>query len=268
MLLVSDIHFGSNRSEDVNAFLKDARDPEINPERIVIIAGDITQRAREEEFREADRFIENLFQHGLMVIYTPGNHDFGDWIGEYLKTNKKARERTRSLLRSVLSQKEVVAADDFDYICKVGKEVFVVLRSTHRGEIDKFGIFGNNRISSKQIKRAHSRLSAVDTGDCRLHLITHRSLWRESGDRHSGMVKRRRLEESFIGHFGFHSMIHGHNHRFVFARTSTPKLGIPIIRLGLPTLSTRTNKWQTGYVRWDFPYDRSPWLIVRRDRGK
>ena len=267
MLLVSDIHFGSNIEEDVQAFLKDAEDPAINPEGIVVIAGDITQTAKDEEFRQAEGFIHKLIQADLKLVYTPGNHDFGDWIGEYLRTNKRAREWTTVLLRPIFSQKEAVATADYDSILKIGSNIFVVLRSTHRGEVEKFGFLGFNRITGKQIEWAHSQLSAMDIDGCKLHLVTHRSIWRESGDRHSGMIKRRRLEDSLLKHFSLHTFIHGHNHRFVFAHTSTPKLGIPILRLALPTLSTRNKNWQAGYVRWNAPYERPPKLIERWPSG-
>ncbi len=262
MMLVSDIHFGTNRAEDVEAFLRDATDPQVNPERIVIIAGDITERASKKEFQSAERFLRRLIQCGLKIVYTPGNHDLGGWLGEYIRVDRKAREWTRTLLGPVFAQKEVVATNDYDSILRFGNDIFVVLRSTHRGEMETFGLIGINRITRKKVAWACAGLAGLDVGGCRLHLVTHRSLWRESGDRHSGMRKRRRLEESLLRPFGFHSFIHGHNHRFIFAHTSTPGLGIPLIRLALPTLSTRNHHWQAGYVRWDFPYDRTPRLIT------
>jgi len=265
MLLVSDIHFGTTRAGDVDAFLRDATDPGINPERIVVIAGDITERATKGEFEKAERFLEQLIRSGAKVIYTPGNHDLGGWVGEYVRADRKAREWTRGLLGPVFSQKEVAAASDYDSILRFGEDIFVVLRSTHRGEVENLGILGINRITRKQAAWAHAELARMETVGCRLHFVTHRSLWKESGDRHSGMMKRGRLETSLIEPYKFHSFIHGHNHRFIFAHTTTPTRGVPIIRLALPTLSSRNHHWQAGYVRWDFPYDRTPRLIARQD---
>lgn len=261
MLLVSDIHFGRNRLQDVERFIEDAKNPEMNPDRLVVIAGDMTQFARKNEFDEAEQFVDRLLKAGLKIVLTPGNHDFGDWIGEYIRTNRKARSRTKTLLKPIFEQKEIIAAEDFDSILKIDNDVFVVLRSTHRGKWSNLGLYGANRITRKQIHWAFTQLTSLDTDNCRLHLVTHRSLWKESGDQHSRMVNPRLLEGSLLRHFSFRSFIHGHNHRFLFAQTSTPKLGLPITRLALPTLSTRNRHWQRGYVRWDAPYDKPPVLI-------
>ncbi len=261
MILVSDIHFGANRVEDIRAFLVDALDPAINPDKRIIIAGDITQNASVTEFEQAVEFISHLLNNGMSLIFTPGNHDFGDWIGEIIKTNRKARAWCQELMNPVFNQSEVIAHHEFDSIVRFDHDIFVALRSTHRGEANKLGLFGHNRITKKQIDWAKSQLDTLDLTGCKLHLVTHRSIWQESGDKHTGLIKRRRLEEGLISQYPFVSYIHGHNHRYVFADTTTPKLGRPIYRLGIPTLSTRNRNWQRGYIHWDFPYDRQPKLI-------
>lgn len=261
MILVSDIHFGANRTEDIQAFMVDVLDPTINPDRRLIIAGDITQSASEFEFEQAKQFVSELLNKGIKVVITPGNHDFGDWVGELFKTNVKARLWCQELLSQTFEQPEVIACQEFDSITQFDQHIFVVLRSTHRGEINKLGLFGNNRITEKQISWAKAQLNTLNLEKCNLHLVTHRSLWKESGDKHPGMIKKHRLEDRLIRHFPFVSYIHGHNHRYVFSNTTTPRLGIPINRLGLPTLSTRNRNWQRGYVRWDFPYDKLPTMI-------
>ncbi len=261
MLLVSDIHFGANREQDVRAFLNRALSEELNPDKIVIIAGDITQTASDGQFYKAEFLIKELLKAGIKLVFTPGNHDFGDWIGEHIKTNKRARSWCNILLSPIFSQKEVVAHHQFDSIYQFERDIFLALRSTHRGEASKLGLFGSNRITRKQIEWAKSQLLKLDFEGRRLHLVSHRSLWHESGDMHSGMIKRRRLEENLIKHFPFYSFIHGHNHRFVFSNTSTPKLAIPIFRLGLPTLSVRNKKWKAGFVSWEYPNGKSPVLI-------
>jgi len=172
-----------------------------------------------------------------------------------LITNHRARERYRNLIKPVLQQEEVLAHNDCDIIFRHGSNLFVSLRSTHRGQIFKLGLAGINRIRTTQIDWALSHLTSLNTADCLMHLVTHRSLWRESGDKHTGMLKRRRLERMLFNDFHFHSIIHGHNHRFVFSCTTTPKMSIPIIRLAVPTLSRRNRNWQSGYIRWDSPYN-------------
>jgi len=265
MLLVSDIHFGANRDEDISSFLTDALDPVINPDKRVIIAGDITQNASESEFQQAADFLSYMMENGIKLLFTPGNHDFGDWIGEVIMTDRKARSRCRQLMVPILQQPEVAAHHEFDSIVRCDDHVFVVLRSTHRGESHKLGLFGNNRITGRQIEWARTSLDAMKLEGRSLHLVTHRSLWQESGDMHTNMVKISRLEDQLLSCYPFATYIHGHNHRYVFADTTTPRRAIPIRRLGLPTLSTRNRHWQRGYVSWNLPYKEPPRLLPSMD---
>ncbi|MDD5712960.1 MAG: metallophosphoesterase [Smithellaceae bacterium] len=262
MLLISDIHFGANVSKNVGHFLDAARDPLMNPDRLIVIAGDMTQHATPTEYEAAQAFIGELLASGVRIILTPGNHDFGDWMGEYLLTNWKARRRYVDLMEPVLGQEGVLARNGYDSVTKFDDQIFVALRSTHRGQAQMLGLGGMNRIRKAQVDWAATRLAGLDTSGCLLHLVTHRSLWHESGDEHRKMFKGKYIEKTLLKRFEFHSVIHGHNHRFVFAATSTPYLGIPLIRLSLPTISDRNHNNQIGYVRWDAPYRGIPEFVT------
>ncbi len=262
MICISDIHFCTNISGHISRFIESAIDPSINPDKIVIIAGDMTQHASEPEYREAADLLRILHDAGIHIVLTPGNHDFGDWIGEYIYTNRKARNRYRSLTEPVFAQKEIIAVEDYDSIMRCENNIFVALRSTHRGKAHALGVIGMNRIRKKQVEWAASLLESIDTEGALLHLVTHRSLWRESGDRHDGIYRPAYIEKTLLEKFKFHSVIHGHNHRFLFASTSTPSRGFPIIRLSLPTISSRNRKNRIGYVRWNAPYREIPEFIA------
>lgn len=262
MVCISDIHFGANLSAHISRFIQTACDPDLNPDRIVIIAGDMTQHARETEYREADRLLHILIDKGIRVVLTPGNHDFGDWIGEYIYTNRKARSRYKNLTGTVLMQKEIIAMDEYDSIMRCENNIFVALRSTHRGKAHSLGVVGINRIRKTQVRWAATQLASMDTRGALIHLVTHRSFWRESGDRHAGIYRPAFIEENLLARFRFHSVIHGHNHRYLFACTSTPSLGVPVIRLSLPTISDRNRKNRIGFVRWDPPYQEIPDFIA------
>ena len=93
MVCISDIHYGANLSAHINRFIETACDPRQNPDATVIIAGDMTQHATEPEYRDARNLLRVLLDSGISVVLTPGNHDFGDWIGEYIYTNRAARNR-------------------------------------------------------------------------------------------------------------------------------------------------------------------------------
>ncbi len=66
---LSDLHFGAHRPALVPLLLEDIA--RFSPDAIAI-SGDLTQRAREEEFREAAAFIAAL---SAPVVAVPGNHD-------------------------------------------------------------------------------------------------------------------------------------------------------------------------------------------------
>ncbi|MDB5683298.1 MAG: metallophosphoesterase [Sphingomonas bacterium] len=69
---LSDIHFGAHEEKIVaatEAWLQKRR-PDL-----VIISGDFTQRAREDQFRAASAYLNRLRAAGLKVLAIPGNHD-------------------------------------------------------------------------------------------------------------------------------------------------------------------------------------------------
>jgi 3',5'-cyclic AMP phosphodiesterase CpdA len=73
LLQISDPHFGTERPYVVAALLELAR--QIQPE-LVVLSGDITQRARTAQFAAAAAFVQQLqTQAPLAVLAIPGNHD-------------------------------------------------------------------------------------------------------------------------------------------------------------------------------------------------
>lgn len=70
LLQVSDTHFGTERPEVVEALVRLAH--EHRPE-VLVLSGDLTQRARRAQFEAARRFVQRLGAPHVLVI--PGNHD-------------------------------------------------------------------------------------------------------------------------------------------------------------------------------------------------
>jgi len=66
---LSDLHFGSVLTPTLEPLL--TRMHELNPD-LVIVSGDLTQRAREQQFRDAQAYLARLPRPLLIV---PGNHD-------------------------------------------------------------------------------------------------------------------------------------------------------------------------------------------------
>jgi len=71
ILHISDLHFGPPFHTDVGESVL-AFAAELNAD-VVVASGDFTQRAREEQFRQASEFLRRLPKVPLVV--TPGNHD-------------------------------------------------------------------------------------------------------------------------------------------------------------------------------------------------
>ena len=67
---ISDLHFGTERPEVVSAL--EALIHSMPPE-LVVLSGDITQRARRSQFQAARSFVDRLGAPATLVI--PGNHD-------------------------------------------------------------------------------------------------------------------------------------------------------------------------------------------------
>ena len=69
---LSDLHFGAHDPR-----LVDAVEEQVAAEKpdLIVISGDLTQRATTEQFSEACRFLERLREAGHDVLAVPGNHD-------------------------------------------------------------------------------------------------------------------------------------------------------------------------------------------------
>jgi 3',5'-cyclic AMP phosphodiesterase CpdA len=70
LLQVSDTHFGTERADVLETLVRFCA--ELRPD-VVVLSGDITQRAQRREFDAARRLVERLAPAALVAI--PGNHD-------------------------------------------------------------------------------------------------------------------------------------------------------------------------------------------------
>ncbi len=69
LLQISDTHFGTEQPPVMQALV--ALTKQLQPD-VVVLSGDITQRARPDQFRTAKAFVDQL---GAPVLAIPGNHD-------------------------------------------------------------------------------------------------------------------------------------------------------------------------------------------------
>lgn len=72
ILHLSDLHFGRLQENLVDKLLEFIHSPDHDQVDLVVISGDLTQRARSKQFIAAAEFLKKV---GLPVLAVPGNHD-------------------------------------------------------------------------------------------------------------------------------------------------------------------------------------------------
>lgn len=103
---ISDLHFGRAPRDRVDA-LREAIDRSA-PD-IVVVTGDLTQRAREGQFREARRFLDSI---GAPTLVVPGNHDIPlyNWVSRLKAPFARYSRHIGSELEPLYRDEEIVVA--------------------------------------------------------------------------------------------------------------------------------------------------------------
>lgn len=70
---ISDLHFGAHVEEISNHFIKEME--RLNPD-VILISGDLSQRAKSNQFMDIVVFIKSL---SIPILAVPGNHDIPLW---------------------------------------------------------------------------------------------------------------------------------------------------------------------------------------------
>jgi 3',5'-cyclic AMP phosphodiesterase CpdA len=150
---LSDLHFGAHDPPVVEALV--AALAELEPD-LVVISGDLTQRARREQFHAANAFLRRIEADGRPIVIVPGNHD----IPLY--------DVARRFLSPLRRWRRYVATGRRE--CYFDEEVAVVGLNTARSLTFKDG-----RLSLAQINGLAQTFSRASPGALRL-LVTHHPL--------------------------------------------------------------------------------------------
>ena len=147
ILHISDLHFGPPFVPAVAEALLQAI-PSLAPDAIVV-SGDLTQRAKRHQFKEARRFFDRMSDFPMLVV--PGNHDVPLWrIFERLF-------KPHALYCEIISP-------DLNPVLHVGNVVLVGLDSTApRRSIS------NGRLDHHQLK--HSEKAFADVPDDKVRIV-------------------------------------------------------------------------------------------------
>lgn len=184
---LSDLHFGRHDETAAELLLADLS--RTQPD-VVVITGDLTQRARHRQFAAASAFLEKMPRP---VIVIPGNHDVPlyDIVERFLGGLARYRRYIRAELQPFF-------ADD---------EIALLGLNTARS-----ATFANGRISRRQAAAIKAVFSEVPAGPLRL-LGTHHPLAAPSAASNCAPVGRAAMGLEAITEAGVRLVLSGHHHR-------------------------------------------------------
>jgi len=238
---LSDLHFGRLDERVLPPLLAHIRS--LAPH-LVVVSGDLTQRARRQEFLRARQFLDEL---GLPRLVIPGNHDV-----PLYDVAARLFSPFANFTRYITGDLEPVFADD---------EMIVVGLNSARSVI----LQGRGRLNESQVDRAAARLMAAPTDAIKI-VITHHpfDLPETHGAQHlvgrSQMAMERfaaagahvflagHLHLSHIGHTGARYQIAGHDALVVQAGTLSTRLrgevpAFNLLRIQRPEIAVEQHHW-------------------------
>jgi 3',5'-cyclic AMP phosphodiesterase CpdA len=267
---LSDLHFGSIRDTAVTPLIECVA--RIQPD-VVAVSGDLTQRARREQFRAARDFLAQLSAPKVVV---PGNHD----VPLY---NPLAR------LRRLMRYRRYIVDDLEPFYCNGDMAVLGI--NTARSLAFKGG-----RINAAQVARAKARLGGLPDKVAKI-IVTHHPFDLPPGCGRKILVGRgrmaiRALNECKIdlflaGHFHvsgaapttFEIPVDGYSSLIVQAgtaistRTRRELNTFNVIRFALPDLSVERIEWNPDNAAFavaateHFVRGANGWALKRLDIG-
>jgi 3',5'-cyclic AMP phosphodiesterase CpdA len=161
---ISDLHFGKENKSAAEDLIKDING--ISPD-LVVVSGDLTQRARTNQFKAAKKYLDRIH---FKKIVTPGNHDiplFDIFRRFFLPLNRFKKFITNDMSPFYI--------DD---------EIAVMGINSARSLTWK-----NGRISPEQIREIEKKLCAVENSLLKI-LVTHHPFIPPPGDPGIDLVGR------------------------------------------------------------------------------
>lgn len=214
---VSDLHFGTTDPAAVEALAQDLRDQGAD---LVVVSGDLTQRARQWQFVEARRFLDGL---GIPWTAVPGNHDIP--LFNVVRRAIHPFGRYRQFLHAEL---EPVSMDD---------EVATLGMNTVQPGLWKEGAV--RRSSLRRLRRW-----SAEAGHRARIVFAHHPFTRPPASK-EGLVRHWRESVQVMEDAGVDLVLTGHQHLFGHSETREHTIGGPH-RLIVVRASTSTSRRRRG----------------------
>ena len=228
---ISDLHFGRVDCATLPALAASIRAAKPH---VVVVSGDLTQRARRQEFQDARRFLDTLPAPQIIV---PGNHDVPlyDIISRWLRPLSKFR-------RYISDNLEPFYADE---------EIAVLGINTARSLT-----FKNGRINRGQVVRSCARLE-VGAGDLTRIIVTHHPFDTADAENADNLVGRADMAMAGFARCRIDMILAGHLHA---SRTgeSAMRYKIPGYSALMVQAGTATSSRRRG--------EQNSWNLIRIDR--
>ena len=223
----SDLHFGHpavpEQYEAMEALIQEYRYD------VVVISGDVTQRARSGEFQRARAFIKHA-QATSKVLCIPGNHDVAWWKAPFALGDES----------KVLANYRRYIDDDIEPVLHVPGATLVGVNTSHGVTMDTLtwrprdiSIIGI--VTRAQLDRVRTVLAEVPAGDARIVVMHHNPVKGELSQRH-GLKHTSRILGAFAD-MSVDLVLCGHDHQDAIHYIEHTKKGTVISTAG--TVSNR-----------------------------
>lgn len=212
---ISDLHFGREQPEVIEGWFKATQ--AIQPD-VVIISGDLTQRATDKEYTAAKQFLQSLPWPAFVI---PGNHDMSatDLVERFFRPWKKWEKYIQTPLEPVVKTP--------DYT--------LVGVNTARAAGWYFD-WSRGRISKQQIATVQQGLQNVPETSLKI-VVAHHPFWLPKESEYRDLVERHNYALDAFQPVGLDIVISGHVHS---AYTQVVQ-GVLIVHSGT-TFSNRLNE--------------------------
>ncbi|MFT0545927.1 metallophosphoesterase family protein [Allopusillimonas ginsengisoli] len=187
-LHISDTHFGTERPKVVSAL---ERLTHVQAPDVVILSGDITQRARTAQFAAAKSFLDRLAISSRLVI--AGNHDI-PLFDLLARIFLPYRRYTR------------VFGPDLEPVLATPELLVIGLRTTRRYRHIE------GEVSARQIKRVAQRLTQAEPGQLRI-VVTHQPIYVQHAIDQEHLLRGHELAIQTWAEAGVDLILGGHIHR-------------------------------------------------------